>query len=87
MKDVKELLELIAGLKELALAGKGLMADGKLNLNDVPAFLELLDKQSILVAAFSGLSEIPDEAKNLSNEEAMQIVAALVNAAKEFKAA
>lgn len=85
-KGVKEILELIAGVKELALVGKAVMKDGKVDLADLGSLTLLLAKQKELVEAFQGLSEIKDEVKDISLEEAQSVILALIAAAKEVKA-
>jgi hypothetical protein len=84
-KGVKELLELVAGLKEVALIGKAALKDGKIDLNDLSLLSQLLVKQQVLVAAFEGLGQVADEAKDLSLDEAMNLIKALLDAAKEVK--
>jgi hypothetical protein len=86
-KGIKELLELIAGVKELALVGKAVMKDGKISVEDLAALSGLLSKQEILIAAFQGAADVPEEVKDLTLDEAMEIVTALVTAAKEVKSA
>jgi hypothetical protein len=86
-KGVKEILEFIEGLKELILVGKAVMKDGKVDMSDLAALSVLLGKQEELVAAFQGLSEMKDEAKDIDLAEAQQVVLALIAAAKEVKAA
>ena len=86
-KGVKEILEFIEGLKELILVGKAVMKDGKVDMADLAALSVLLGKQEELVAAFQGLSEMKDEAKDIDLAEAQQVVLALIAAAKEVKAA
>lgn len=86
-KGVKEILEFIEGLKELILVGKAVMKDGKVDMSDLAALSVLLGKQEELVAAFQGLSEMKDEAKDIDLAEAQQVVMALIAAAKEVKAA
>ena len=86
-KDVKELLELIEGLKQLLLVGKAVMKDGKVDLADLSSLSLLMGKQKELLAAFEGLSAVKEEVKGMSLEEASMIVFALVAAAKEVKAA
>lgn len=86
-KGVKEILEFIEGLKELILVGKAVMKDGKVDMSDLAALSVLLGKQEKLVAAFTGLSELKDEAKDIDLAEAQQVVMALIAAAKEVKAA
>jgi hypothetical protein len=86
-QGVKEILEFIEGLKELILVGKAVMKDGKVDMSDLAALSVLLGKQEELVAAFQGLSEMKDEAKDIDLAEAQQVVLALIAAAKEVKAA
>lgn len=87
MKDIKNILELIAGLKELGLVAKAALKDGKVDLQDLSLLAGLLSKQAVLTAALEGLAELDDEVKDLSLDEGLQIVQALVLAAKEVKAA
>lgn len=86
-KGVKEMMELIAGLKALAMVGKKAFADGKLNIADAPLLSELFEKQAMLVAAFSGLGELKLEAKDMEISEAVMVVEALLMAVKEVKEA
>jgi hypothetical protein len=86
-KGVKEILELVEGIKQVALVGKAVLKDGKVDLSDLAALSVLLAKQQELMAAFEGVSEISSEIKDLSLDEASSVVLALVAAAKEFKAA
>jgi hypothetical protein len=84
-KGVKELLELVAGLKEVALIGKQALKDGKIDLSDLSLLSQLLVKQQVLVAAFEGLGEVGAEVKDVSLDEAMLLIKALLDAAKEVK--
>lgn len=86
-KGIKEILELILGIKDLAIVGKNIMADGKINLADLGSLMTLLNKQAELTAAFTGLAEAEAEVKDLTLDEASQVMAALVAAAKEVQAA
>jgi hypothetical protein len=86
-KGVKEMLELIEGLKQLVLVGKAVMKDGKVDMSDLPSLSLLLGKQAELVAAFQGLGELKEEAKDIDLAEAQVVVLALIAAAKEVKAA
>lgn len=86
-KGIKEMSELIVGVKDLALTLKAVLKDGKINLQDIGALMTLVQKQSEILAAFEGLAEIPGEAKDLSIDEAYAIVTQFKNAAKEVLAA
>lgn len=86
-KGVKEMLELIEGLKQLVLVGKAVMKDGKIDMSDLVHLSALMAKQAELIAAFQGLGELKDEAKDIDLAEAQVVVLALIAAAKEVKAA
>lgn len=86
-KSVKEMLELIEGIKQLLLVGKAVMKDGRIDLADLAALSILLTKQNELMAAFADLGDIKEEIKDISLDEAKEVVLALVAAAKEVKAA
>ena len=86
-KGVKELLEVIAGLKEVALIGKAALKDGKIDLSDLNLLSQLLLKQQVLIAAFDGLGEVGAEVKDISLDEAMALIKALLDAAKDVRAA
>jgi len=79
----KELMELIQGLKELALIGKLANADGKIDMADLSLLPVLLSKQKVLVDAFTGLGNLSLEAKDLSFDEAAEVVQSLLDCAKE----
>jgi hypothetical protein len=85
-QGIKELLELVAGLKELALAAKVVLKDGKVNAEDIGALMLLLQKQEVVLAALSGLDKLDDECKDLSGDEVVQVVSALIQAGKAYKA-
>lgn len=84
-KGIKEMLELVAGLKELALVGRLALKDGKLNLADLSLLPVMLAKHEVLVAAFAGLGELKAEAKDINAAEALSVVEAFLLAAKEVK--
>lgn len=85
MASKQEVLELVEGLKLLVIDGKKVMADGKVDLSDVLVIKDLVSQQAALVAAFSGLSNI--KMAELGAQEAIEIVTALVSAAREVAAA
>ncbi len=87
MTGIKEILELITGLKDLAIIGKGVMKDGKFDLQDLAVLGELLSKHNELVAAFSGLADLTVEFKEVDITEATQLISAIFEAAREVKAA
>lgn len=86
-KSVKEILELIAAIKEVAMFGDAIFKDGKVSIADLPQLMKLVDKQAVLLEGFKGVKEIPAEVKDLSIEEVQEIAGALLAAIKEVKAA
>lgn len=86
-KSIKETMELLEGIKEIAVFGKKVFKDGKVNFADLMLFADLLKKQEQLIAAFKDADEVLIEAKDLSSEEAGQIIAYVMAAVKEYKEA
>jgi len=87
VKGIKEIVEILDAAKTLAVMGKKIMADGKINLGDLPLFLDLLSKFSVLNAAYAGAGEAVEEVKDLSVEEAQVVIAKVMEIAKAIKAA
>lgn len=73
-KGIKEILEMLEGMKVLAALGKSMAADGKINLADLPQLVVLVNNFGVLSAAINGMGELPAEAKDMDKEEAKQIV-------------
>lgn len=86
-KGIKETLELLEGVKVLIVESKKVLADGKVSLADLPAVLSLLQKFSVLNAAVQGAGEIVGEVKDLSGDEANQVIAKVLELAAAAKAA
>jgi len=84
---VKEMLELVEGVKEMAIIAKLMMKDKKVSFEDLHFLPQLLEKQEVLLKAFSGLSQLDDELKDIDVQEAMLVMEALISAAKEVEAA
>lgn len=87
LKGISEIKAVLLALKDLAIDGKKVMADGKIDLSDLPVAMDLLKQQNDFVAAIKGMSELMPEAKDLSSQEMMEVVAALFSAFKEVQAA
>ena len=67
--EVKESLELLVAIEIIGIAVAKIVKDGKVNVEDLPAALELLNNFAKLIDGFKGVKEIPVEFKELSNEE------------------
>lgn len=86
-KGIKEISEVIDGLVELIVAGKAVMADGKVSIADAAVLMALAKKHQVILAAVQGVKEIPAEVKDISIEELAEIGKKLVEAVKKVQAA
>jgi len=77
-QGIQEILELIEGLKTLASDAKAILADGKINLADLPVAMALLSQLGVLGAAVKGLDQVPAELKDLDAAELEQIGAKIL---------
>lgn len=84
---IKELSELIVGLKDLAVTVKQVFKDGKVDLSDLALVVGLIAQSSDLVAAVQGVDQIPAEFKDLSGEEVQTLITELLTAYAAFKSA
>ncbi len=84
-KGIKETLELIEGLKALAIATRAVLKDGKLNAADLPVLLDLSKKYQVLVDAVAGVKDVVPEVKDLNTTELAALGAALLDAFKAVK--
>lgn len=86
-RGIKELVELLEGLEVLASAAGAVLEDGKVRLNDVSVVIDLGSKFQVLADAVGGLSDVPKEAKDLSEEEVKQLVSKVYDVYEAFVAA
>jgi hypothetical protein len=82
---VKEILEVLEGLKEVGLLAKKAMADGKISISDFPLLMQLLSKHQMLNDAIKDIKLVPTEVKNLSGDEATLIVGKVYSIFSEIK--
>lgn len=87
VKGIKEISELIDGVAVLAKAGFEVAKDKKITLEDLGVLGGLAGKMDVLLAAFSGVEEIPAEIKDLSLEELQALVMKLITTVAAVKAA
>lgn len=85
--DVKEIMEALEGMKLMGVFGKKVSADKMVNLADLPYLMELAGHSSELYAAVDGIKLIPAEVKDLSAEEANQVLAKIFEVLAAIKAA
>lgn len=87
VKSVKETVELLEGIKLLAIDVKKVMADGKVDFADVAVLRDLVSQFGALGDAFQGIDQIDDEIKDLSAEELKTLAAKALEIYAAFKAA
>jgi hypothetical protein len=86
-KGIKEIVELLDGVKVLAIEAKQALADGSIGMGDLKELLDLFSNVGVLTAAVQGVGEIPSEIKDLSGEEAQALVGKVLELAQAVKAA
>ena len=85
-KTIAETLELLNGLEIAAKAIAKISKDKKINAEDLPALVELASEFETLVKAFSNLDEVPQELKDLDEQEVIAIITKVYSIGKAVKA-
>ena len=86
-EGVKAIKDVIGALKPVAVFVKKVAADGKVNLEDLPAVVELAKELDTILAAAKEVNEIPAEIKDIDEQEALEIIGAVFALIKAVKAA
>lgn len=84
-KGIKELLEFIAALENIAVVAAKVTQDKRISLSDWQ-YLKQFSFDS-LEAGLEGFKEIPAEAKDLDNGEIIAVIGRLLEAVEKVKAA
>lgn len=84
--ELKEIRELMTGLKVIAVFITRVLNDGKIGIDDTIHLMQLMSNQGSLIAAIQGISEVPAEVKSIELEQAGQLVIELIKAIAEVKA-
>lgn len=84
---IKESLELLEGVKVLAVDTKAVLADGKVNMADLPILFNVLSQLATLNAAVQGVDQVLPELKDLTSEEVNQLAAKVLEIVAVIKAA
>lgn len=74
MLGTEKIEQLVDSLALVAVAAKKISADKKVDLQDIPAAMELLVKIPEIVSNFSELAEAFDEAKDLDVAEVVSLI-------------
>lgn len=84
---IKETLELLQGLGDLAVDAKKLEANGKDYMADIAVAKDLFTQLPELTAAIGGISSVPAEVKELDSSELEQIGAKVLEIVARVRAA
>ena len=84
-QGIKESLELLKGLEVLIQDYKKVMADGKVNVQDLAVLGDLMGQLGVLSEAYKGLDLIGKEIKDLDEAEMVQLAVAALALVKSFK--
>lgn len=84
---IKESLELLDGLKVVAVGAKVVFKDGKVDINDLPEAMVLLGQLGTITAALQGVELVMPELKDLSADEVNQLIAKVLEIVAAVKAA
>jgi hypothetical protein len=87
MKGIKECLEIVKGVELIGVTAQEVLADGKINGEDLDSGVKLITSANVLVEAVKGLGEADDELKDLDDAEMIQLGSAVFSAIKAIKAA
>jgi len=74
-------------LAHIIIAGKKISADKKVNLEDLPAAMELITKLPSIVEAFSAYQEILAQGKDIEVTEVVKLIVKLDELVKKVEAA
>lgn len=85
-KGILEMLEVIAGLELVGVAGAKIMADGQVNTSDFGTVVSLLTEFNVLVEAVKGANEIVAEAKDLDQAELLELGTRIYEVVRKIKA-
>lgn len=86
MSGIKESLEVLEGLKILVSDAKQVLADGAINLSDLPVAMELLGQLGTLTDAVQGVDQVPVEMKDLTPDEINLLVSKVLEIVAVLKA-
>lgn len=85
-KGIKEISELLDGVKLLAVSGKKIAKDG-ISAEDVAHVVTLFTNFNTIVEAYKGLGEASEEIKNLDQSEVIEIIGKLYEIVRDVEKA
>lgn len=85
--DIDKIILILDKIEVLGVSGKKIMADGKVDLADLPVAISLLSEINGMIEAFKGAKEALGEAKDLDSAESLEIVKKLYEVGKSIEQA
>lgn len=85
-KGVDGIVDMLEAIKVIVSFGKKVSADGKVDITDLPALIDLISQSDKIVKAAKEASDISAEVKDLTMEEAQIILAKLLEVVAAAKA-
>lgn len=72
-RDIKEIKEMLEALELIMIACAKILKDGKIKLEDLSEFFNLLKDIEKIKNGFIGIKKIPEEIKDLQEDELVEI--------------
>jgi len=79
--------KIVTAVGQVAIAAKKITADKKVDLNDLPAAMELLTKVPGIIEAFKGVSDAWKEVQDVDVQEVIHLITLIDAKIKEIEAA
>lgn len=86
-KGIKEIMEVLDAVQLIGVGAKQVLKDGKVGLDDLPVAMALVAQANVIVEAVKDAALVLEEGKELSEEEAAQLIAKLYAVARAVQAA
>lgn len=83
---IDKIEKVVESLKHLAIAAKKITADKKVNLEDLPAAMELLVKLPSIVESFTAWKEVIEQGKDIDVAEVVVLIQKIDAMVKEVEA-
>lgn len=83
---LQQVIELMKGLKLVAVVAKQVAADGKVGIDDLQSLVTLAKSFDVILAAVKGVDQVVPELKDLDEAEVMQLIGEIFIIVKELKA-
>ena len=84
---IQNTMELLKAVKLLSVAGAKIAQDGKVSVEDLASLVEVVKEIEVITTAAKDITEIPEEFKDLDEEEVIMLVTEVFAIAKAVKEA